>query len=376
MYQANISSTMAIESDSRYWNLIVKDQSGRTIESQNGEIISMQHSIETTSGDLTIGDLITQNVNIEIKRSAGSKISLEQGSRLRILYAFRNAAGYVPVGTYCLQNAVKDKDRIVITARDLYSSLHLDRKYETWIIYPAPLSLVLDEIISLMTDYRIPDIYKRYVPYEKLYIKKDDTLDQYDDVYDKAGSRLYVRKYAEESGDLIIDSPLPVNTVVEALNCCAAYAGCLLTQDRYGNLTCVRPSKIPYTVNTDRADDPQITERSVRIQRIECVVDNSTTLAAGASKGLTMTFQCPIMTQARLNAIAADWLGFTYSPAMIPHRLGDPRLDILDVVGYRSVFEGSTLFSTPIMMMDYSFDGGLSCNLQSTSNMEEYKWQT
>lgn len=55
--------------------------------------------------------------------------------------------------------------------------------------------------------------------------------------------------------------------------------------------------------------------------------------------------------------------------------LGDPRLDPLDVVRYEDIYEDgyerSGTFQMPIMSMDYTFDGGLSCTLRTTA---KYKY--
>lgn len=363
MVETTAEATREIVSDSRRWNLVVTDQHGKSLESANGDIISMTHSIETTSGSLTIGDLVTNNINLLIPRDRAGTIDIDRNAVLRIVFRLRNASGSVRVGKFVVNSVEKRQDRININLKDLVYLLDLTDKYESNLTYPATLKEVLEELYYWGVDF----------PYEKLYILKDGTQGEYDDAYDMADSRLYVKSDGE---DLVLTKPLPAETISDALSMVASYAGCMLAQDRDGKLTAVRPSKTQYHIGLNRMMEPQFSGDSI-IKRIECEIDDETVLVASGSaseEGIkknpewrTMSFANPAMTQSRLDEIAQDWLGYGYTAALIDHRLADPRLDPLDIITFDSLYEEGE-HSMPLMSMSYNFDGGLSCNLQSTAD--------
>lgn len=362
MVDTTAEATREIVSDSRRWNLVVTDQHGKSLESANGDIVSMTHSIETTSGSLTIGDLITNNINLLLPRDRASTIDIDRNAMLRIVFRLRNASGSVRVGKFVVNSVEKRQDRVNVNLKDIVYLLDLTDKYESNLTYPAPLKKVLEELYYWGVDF----------PYEKLYILKDGTQGEYDDAYDMADSRLYVKSDGE---DLVLTEPLPAETISDALSMVASYAGCMLAQDRDGKLTAVRPSKTQYHIGLNRMMEPQMSGKST-IKRIECEIDDETVLVASGSATyskrdhpdwLTMSMSCPIMTPSRLDEIAQDWLGYGYTAALIDHRLADPRLDPLDIITFDSLYEEGE-HSMPLMSMSYNFDGGLSCNLQSTAD--------
>ncbi len=364
MIDTSLAVAQAIESESRRWNLILTDEDNHVLESESGDIVSMTHSIETSENGIVIGDLITQNVNLVLRRrNYSGKFNLDPGTTFYMKYMLHGRPGSVPMGKFTIISATKEKTQIKINAKDFFSSLDLTGEYSSELPYPVPIEAVVEEICE--------SLGIKFNFYEPLMILTDHTTDEYEKTYDAAGSQLFVfsdRMMYPEVG------PLSEKTIGEALRACAAYMGVILAQDRNGNLTCLRPSKVPVEISPSRAADPDFSVERVKITKLECKVDDNTTLTAEVSsqqeKDRTIKFSCSIMTQAQLDLIFDYYKNFSYYPALIDYKLGDPRLDILDIIKYSSTYESGT-YSMPILSMNYNFDGGLSCTLQSTANEKE-----
>lgn len=94
---------------------------------------------------------------------------------------------------------------------------------------------------------------------------------------------------------------------------------------------------------------------------------NVIALSAGTGTN-KITFSNPFMTQTILNSIYSKIKGFSYTPVECPVNLGDPRLDPWDLIQITDA-QGYT-YSVPLMSLTYSYDGGLSCTITSTSGSE------
>jgi hypothetical protein len=99
-----IAATQKIESDSRRWRLILTDHNGETLDSADGTVISMNHTIEASSDTFTIGEIFTQNINIELRRAIDQDPNItfdyEANSAIRIAYGLRDAPGLIHMGTF------------------------------------------------------------------------------------------------------------------------------------------------------------------------------------------------------------------------------------------------------------------------------------
>lgn len=383
MVGTTIAADQAIMTDCRRWNLILTDQNGNRIESANGDVISLSHTIETSSGTLTIGDIITQNINIELRRSIdidGTQFDYDKNASIDITYGLRNAPGLIHMGRFRVNTVSKEMDRIKVNLKDFFF-VDLNERYQfnPDMLFPAP---VIDVIRDILGSYM--PVYL----YAPLKILKDNTMDEYIKSTDKAGTTLYVRDdYPhDEQGNIIVirnGETIAGKKRSEALRICAGLLGCMLVKGRDNAAVCVRPSRVPYTVNPDRAAEPQFSGDSVTIKRIECDIDDDTKLYSPLREPnkpyYMMTFDCPLsedVTQSRLDEIANEYKDLSFRPAMIDHKLGDPRLDPLDIITYQSTYEKNNHgrlinYTMPLMYINYNFDGGLSCNLQSTAKFKE-----
>ena len=358
MYQVSDITAQAIEADSRWWNAVMRDSSGNELSSKNGDIVSISHSISSSGEDLIIGGIITQNINIELKRDDSWPYNLSQGATFFLSYYVNDLPEEIPMGKYQIISCVTQSNRVRITAKDFFYGI--DRPYESDLTYPTTLKQVIREICN---DIGISE----GVPYEKLYFRKQGTESEYEDAFDANNERIYVKVISDQ---LIVQEPIQGQTLKEAISILAGNYGMMAMQDRSGALTFVAPSKVKYTVPTSRALEPESSWNTVTISGIACTVDNDTVLVSEDTTikpRRILSFSNPTLTQNNIDDMSTLYIGLSYTPAKISHKLADPRLDVMDIIDYQSFYNGQT-YSMPIMSIAYSFDGGLSSNLQSTAS--------
>jgi hypothetical protein len=253
--------------------------------------------------------------------------------------------------------------------------------------YPAPIIAVMQDICS------------QYLPvhlYEPLKILDDEHEGEYERAYDRVDSPLYVRSDApaDVEGNPIKLSQTEVQylsgkKVSDALRICAGILGCSLVKGRDNSLTCVRPSKVPLTITSSRAADPDFSGKEQMIIGVLCHrnddVYSEYTFSSWLGdppleEGIYIDYEDPLMENSNnkswFEAAVMGYEGWYMRPATVEHMLGDPRLDPLDVVRYEDLYEDdyeqSGSFQMPIMSLSYNFDGGLSCTLRATA---KYKYK-
>ena len=392
MVETTAAATQEIESDSRRWNLILTDQRGHKLESADGNVISMSHTIEASTDEFTIGEIFTQNINIELRRAIDQDESItfdyDQNSAIEIAYGLRDAPGLIHMGTFRVKTVEKVRGRIRLNLKDYFIN-ELSDTYtaSSSLTYPAPILDVMQDICS------------EYLPvhlYEPLLILDDDHEGEYVQAYDRASSPLYVRSNSptDEDGNPIELSQTDVQylsdkKVSDALRICAGILGVSLVKGRDNSLTCVRPSKVPVTITSSRAADPDFSGKEQMIIGVLCHrnddVYSEYTFSSWLGdppleEGIYIDYENPLM-QYELNvkswfgAAVMGYEGWYMRPATVEHMLGDPRLDPFDIVKYEDLYEDdyeqSGTFQLPIMSMSYTFDGGLSCTLRATA---KYKY--
>lgn len=384
MVSTTIAATQKIESDSRRWRLILTDQRGHKLESADGNVISMLHSIEASTDEFTIGEIFTQNINIELRRAIDQDETIifdyDQNSAIEIAYGLRDAPGLIHMGTFRVKTVEKVRDRIRLNLKDYFIN-ELSDTYtpSSSLPDPAPILDVMQDICSEFIPVHL---------YEPLLILDDEHEGEYVQAYDRADSPLYVRSNAptDGSGAPITLSQTEVQylsgkKVSDALRICAGILGVSLVKGRDNSLTCVRPSRVPVTITSSRAADPDFSGKEQMINNVIChrnddVYPEWTFEFQDTSPGINIEFENPLMTDYRHDTATAGYFGWYMRPATINHMLGDPRLDPLDVVRYEDLYEDdyerSGTFQMPIMSMNYTFDGGLSCTLRTTA---KYKYK-
>ena len=370
MYRTTIAAAQKIDSYSRRWNLIISDQYGHTVESQDGGIISLNHSIETTSGAIVVGDVITQNLIIELKTADADRLTLTKNTIISVSYEIVDTPGVIPMGRFRILKTQTSVDRVKINAKDFFYGL--DEPYSSDLDYPTTIDKVIEEIAQWLGIRG----YEVNFPFEPLYVYNSDR--ELEPLYDKQGEQIFVKS---ERSSIVINQPLTDCNVAEALGYLIGLTGFMLIQDRSGRLSCVKPGKgrinIPYCINRDKADEPQVYnyEQEVVIKGLKCTVDENTVLSCVDDtlddpdrQTIVMEFSNPLMTQEQFDTISVYYIGMVLRPALIEHRLGDPRLDVMDRIEYKTghMEPGYTgIYDMIITALNYNFDGGLSCTVQS-----------
>ena len=123
-----------------------------------------------------------------------------------------------------------------------------------------------------------------------------------------------------------------------------------------------------YTVSKSRSAEPEVERNVIKIDGIRCAIDDDPNhdLTAGqtGSGKRVISFSNPYMTQAVLNGSYTKYVGLTYKPLSAKYILGDPRLELLDIVKVEGGKQNAS-WTVPLTSLTYSYDGGLSCNLVS-----------
>ena len=386
MVSTTIAATQKIESDSRRWRLILTDQNGETLDSSDGTVISMNHTIEASSDTFTIGEIFTQNINIELRRAIDQDPNIsfdyEANTAIRIAYGLRDAPGLIHMGTFRVKKVEKVRDRIRLNLKDyLINELSDTYTASTFPSYPVPILDVMQDICS------------EYMPinyYEPLYILDDEHEGEYCLAYDKADSIIYVLSDVPryKNGNRVVLTQAEIEylsgkKVSEALSICAGMLGCSLVKGRDNTLKCIRPSRVPIEITSSRSAAPDFSGKEQQMVGVICKRSDDVHSADKFKDwredsqhqelpGIYIEFENPLMNETLFKEITQDYLDWFMRPATINCMLGDPRLDPLDIVGFEDVYdemyETSGNYQMPIMSLSYTFDGGLSCTLLSTAN--------
>lgn len=333
-----------IMSDSRTFRAVMAFADGTIIKN---EIIRITIQAQTTAKDIVAGGMISQSVTAEI-----SGLTTDLSGKTFVLYFYAVnlfgdlAAELIPFGRYKVISCKQSGEKWTVEAKDgLYKS---DSVYKPAISFPATTDDVELEICN-----KLGILPPRY----------DCSL-----LYDNNGRALLTPDgqeiYARDSAPIMLDAPLEECTCREMLGYCASLDGgkCAML-DRQGHLIHKGWTDIDYTISPGRADEPKTDDKDITITQIICKAGGEE-LKVTANTSRAMTFENPYMTQDIMGKIASRYLMKPYRPLSIYHRLGDPRLDILDVVTVEKA--DGTAYRAPIMSISYSYDGGLGANISAT----------
>lgn len=151
-------------------------------------------------------------------------------------------------------------------------------------------------------------------------------------------------------------------TIRQMLGYIASANGQFATVNRYGRYQRKWYGLPCMTINPDTIDTPTISETQNKIVGIKCKASESNNPSTGDTSGTTgriIEFENPFVdTIDKLKSIWRQIENYTWYTADINMRLGDPRLDIGDVITYNGR-------NIPITSLAYTFDGGLSAQITS-----------
>lgn len=120
-------------------------------------------------------------------------------------------------------------------------------------------------------------------------------------------------------------------------------------------------------ITPSEADEPTLSESPNVIVGVVCNIDDDTHLTVGEtdeSKGRILQLTCPYMTRSLLDSLFSRVKNYTWYTAQFRHRLGDPRLDVGDVVTYSGA-------AIPVTGLAFSYDGGLSADITAAGLNDE-----
>lgn len=346
MYNVNSQDVADyIMSDSRTFRAVMKFADGSELSDGIAKITTQA---STANKDIIAGDTISQSITAEV-----TGLTADISGKTFVLYFYAvNLFGeleeeLIPFGRYkvtsCKQSGVKWK----IEAKDgFYKS---DDTYVSTLTFPTTTDDIEQEICN-----KLGILSPRY-DYSLLCDSSGEPLLTSD------GKEIYVR----DSAPVTIEAPLEECTCREMLGYCASLDGgkCAML-DREGHLIHKAWTDIDYTISPDRAAEPELDQNDIKISQISCKVDENKTLSITAIPGRCMTFTNPYMTQNLLAKAASNYLMKPYRPLSVNYILGDPRLDLLDVVTVERA--NGTLHRVPIMNLNFSFDGGLGSTVAAT----------
>lgn len=346
MYNVNSQDVADyIMSNSRTFRAVMKFADGSELSDGIAKITTQA---STANKDIIAGDTISQSITAEI-----TGLTADISGKTFVLYFYAvNLFGeleeeLIPFGRYKVTSCKQSGVKWTIEAKDgFYKS---DDAYVSTLTFPTTTDEIEQEICN-----KLGILSPRY-DYSLLCDSSGEPLLTSD------GKEIYVR----DSAPVTIEAPLEDCTCREMLSYCASLDGgkCAML-DREGHLIHKAWTDIDYTITAGRADEPETDQNDIKISQISCKVDENKTLSITAIPGRCMTFTNPYMTQSLLSKVASNYLMKPYRPLSIYHRLGDPRLDILDVVTVQKA--DGTSYRVPLMSMSYSYDGGLGANISAT----------
>lgn len=171
----------------------------------------------------------------------------------------------------------------------------------------------------------------------------------------------------DDIGRLRFENILGGYSCRDALAYLAGFIGRNCLVNRYGLFEMKPFTAVDYDkLNADRIADPKLSDADSVLGYIACCIDGETTLQSGTGSD-GFEYISPIITQSRLNLIGGSLMAETspvrvFRTAKIKQLLGDPTLDICDVI---ALDFGGSRYTVPVMALSFDFDGGLSAEIES-----------
>lgn len=294
-------------------------------------VVSFLHTQSLApNGGITIGEAISASLEVETT----DDISNAQGVEFAAQYALEDGSEdglSFPLGLFYADKPVKSGSLYKLTAYDRMVKAE-KVTYQSNLTYPTDTTAIFNEIV---TKAGFPD---SVVTPSRSYTIEKDALSGYN--------------------------------CRQALAYLAAYMGCNCFVNKDGDfamLDYTAVSKANFNLSDNTMDVPDIGEGTVTVNNLLCAVDEETTLSSGTAGGKAITFVCPFMTQAQLNALLSKFNGsgvalYNYSTATISQLCGDPRIELGDVI---VMTHNGTDYNVPVMQLVRDFDGGLWVKIDS-----------
>ena len=202
------------------------------------------------------------------------------------------------------------------------------------------------------------------IPYNSTLGEGKHTVNQYvADVAETLGIG-YISLGSE--GEVTVENDyLSGNSCRNALAYLAGYLGrnCVIKNKK---ISMKKFTLVDYTMNADRIEEPELEDIDSEIDFIIAQISSNNTIMNG--NGATGTeLVCPIMTKSQLSNVANMLFGDassvkTYRSGKVKLLLGDPRLELCDVI---KLDYKDTEYIIPITSISFEYDGGLMTDLEA-----------
>lgn len=114
-------------------------------------------------------------------------------------------------------------------------------------------------------------------------------------------------------------------------------------------------------------DEPEIGEQFC-LDMLVCNTGKETFTSSADNATGILSFTNPMMTQAQLNSLFSSRKGFTYNDGRVAFKLGNPLLDVWDIVTVE--YMGKTAVF-PCMNVNFTYTGGITANIQTYVRNED-----
>ena len=240
---------------------------------------------------------------------------------------------YFPVGEFYVRECTRSGDKMTITAADRMSKF--DKVYSTIITFPVTADIIFTEM-------------------QKKYGFTADTTGL--------------------ENVMIPFRPAVKTTVREFIGKIAALAGKNACFDRNGILRFYWYSDNNAEVSADYVDEPDVDEQDFTVKYLLYNISDKTTDIYGdenADTGITLDNEFVLAGQQ--TAVWSAVNGFSYRPAVIKQRIGNPLIDSWDII---TLTMGTRQYKVLPMWLDINFDGGIQVTITSTAPEDEKDYKS
>lgn len=360
MIDVNPHNAAFIMSDSRTFRaeMVFENETSQRIAST---IVSAEVSFTIPEEDIRPGMVLTSQANITVADDVGDKV---EGKHFKLYLIPQFAEGGTTHG-----------DLKFRTHGELKSYTHGEIKGLSG--EPIPLGRFKATAVKLTGDKTTIEAHDDLYGADKLYV--DNGSRTVKDIEQYICNQLGITDGTQERHISPIDnvtvSGIPDGiTYREMLGFLAARDGlkCAMI-DRTGKLmhkdiAAVIVDNDTYTVSKSRSAEPEVERNVIKIDGIRCAIDDNSAhdLTAGqtGSGKRVISFSNPYMTQTVLDDNYTKYVGLEYKPLSAKYILGDPRLELMDIVDVEGGKQNAS-WTVPLTSLTYSYDGGLSCTLVS-----------
>ena len=298
---------------------------------------------------VSIGGTVSASVQITMEKPS---IPIE-GKELTVEIGVLSGEDYVycTIGKFTPEKISDDDGIITFTAYDrMYT--RFSRSGSIPIIYPADARDILHAISTIRNVPISNNIVNLpsgvMIPLRRLVSEI---------IYDDDGTPY---------SNILYTTPFFKHTLQDAIGYIAQLYGKYAVITRDGTLDVRWYEETDYTIPASRYyDDLKKNGNAFKMGRITCQKETETLISGEGTIG--MQIENPVMTQSVLDSVYDTLKDFSFQPASVSF-LGDPRLEIGDIVAVRDKHGKET--KIPVMKITMDFDGGLITTIESVGKTE------